>query len=58
VVARRGVDQAPVDVRTAFGRERLAAYVWPDPPKLLCLTACALCIVGFSRCHTAHLDYR
>lgn len=30
VIARRGVDQAPVDIGTAFGRERLAAYVWPD----------------------------
>jgi hypothetical protein len=30
VIARRGVDQAPIDIGTAFGRERLAAYVWPD----------------------------
>lgn len=29
VLARRGVDQAPVDIGTAFGRERLAAYVCP-----------------------------
>lgn len=30
VVARRGVDQAPIDIATAFGRERLTSYVWPD----------------------------
>ncbi|MGE3475167.1 MAG: DUF2332 domain-containing protein [Rhodospirillaceae bacterium] len=30
VLARRGVDQAPVDIGSAAGRERLLAYVWAD----------------------------
>lgn len=30
VLGRRGVDQAPVDVATPAGRERLLAYVWAD----------------------------
>ena len=30
VVERRGVDLAPVDVRTAADRDRLLAYVWPE----------------------------
>ncbi|MCA0201954.1 MAG: DUF2332 family protein [Proteobacteria bacterium] len=30
VIARRGVDQAPVDIGTPAGRERLLAYVWAD----------------------------
>ncbi len=42
VVARRGVDQAPIDVGTAFGRERLMAYVWPDQLERLDRTRAAL----------------
>lgn len=30
VLTRRGVDQAPVDISTPEGRERLLAYVWAD----------------------------
>jgi hypothetical protein len=30
VIARQGVDQAPVNVATRAGRERLLAYVWAD----------------------------
>ncbi len=30
VVARRGVDQSPVDISSPLGRERLLAYVWAD----------------------------
>lgn len=30
IMARRGVDQAPVDIGTPAGRERLLAYAWAD----------------------------
>ena len=30
VIARRGCDRAPLDVRDPLARERLLAYVWPD----------------------------
>ena len=30
VVARRGCDRTPVDVRDPLARERLLAYIWPD----------------------------
>lgn len=46
VMARRGVDQAPVDIRTAFGRERLAAYVWPDQLERLKRVRAAIAIAA------------
>jgi hypothetical protein len=46
VVARRGVDQAPIDVRTPFGRERLAAYVWPDQTERLKRVRAAIAIAA------------
>jgi len=30
IIARRGVDLAPVDLRDAHARDRLTAYVWPE----------------------------
>jgi hypothetical protein len=33
IVVRRGVDVAPVDVRSPSQRERLISYVWPDQPQ-------------------------
>ncbi|MDP1586239.1 MAG: DUF2332 family protein, partial [Prosthecobacter sp.] len=46
VIARHGVDQAPVDVRTSFGRERLAAYVWPDQTERLKRVRAAIAIAA------------
>lgn len=48
VAARRGVDQAPVDVSTPFGRQRLMAYVWPDQIERLGRVRNALAIAATS----------
>ncbi len=42
ISARRGVDLAPVDVRTEAGRLRLRAYLWPDQPERRSLTDAAV----------------
>jgi len=42
VVARRGVDQAPIRVADPAARERLTAYIWPDQPERMARLAAAL----------------
>ena len=42
IVARRGIDLSPIDVRDAASRERLLTYVWPDQPERIARLAAAL----------------
>lgn len=42
VVARSGVDIAPIDPATPAGRLRLLAYLWPDQPDRLARTEAAI----------------
>lgn len=42
IVARRGVDLAPLDPAHPAGRLRLMAYLWPDQPERLALTEAAI----------------
>jgi hypothetical protein len=44
VVARRGCDLAPIDVRDPGQAARLAAYVWPDQPERLARLSAAIAI--------------
>lgn len=46
VVARRAVDQAPVDVGDARARDRLRAYVWPDQDDRIARLEAALVIAA------------
>lgn len=46
VVARRGVDQAPIDVADPAQRDRLIAYVWPDQADRMARIAAALAIAA------------
>lgn len=41
VARRRGVDLAPLDPRSAEGRLRLLAYLWPDQPERIAMTEAA-----------------
>ncbi len=42
IVARAGVDLAPVDAADPHQRERMLAYIWPDQPERLARAAAAL----------------
>lgn len=42
VVARRGVDLSPIDVRDAVARDRLLAYVWPEQAERIARLEAAL----------------
>ncbi len=56
VVARRGVDQAPVDVGTPEGRERLLAYVWADQLERVRRIRYALKIAAADPPHVDRMD--
>jgi len=44
VVARRGVDLAPLDARDPVVAERLLAFIWPDQPERLARTQAAIAL--------------
>lgn len=44
IVARRGVDLAPLDVADPAVAERLLAFMWPDQPERLARTAAAIAL--------------
>ncbi|MCV2863629.1 DUF2332 domain-containing protein [Albidovulum sediminicola] len=46
VVARQGVDLAPIDIGQAGDRLRLRAYLWPDQTERLALTDAAISVAG------------
>lgn len=44
IVARQGVDLAPLDVADPAVAERLLAFIWPDQPERLARTAAAIAL--------------
>lgn len=46
IIARRGVDQSPIDLSSLEARARLAAYVWPDQPDRIERLEAALAIAA------------
>jgi hypothetical protein len=46
IVARRAVDQAPIDVTDPAQRERLIAYCWADQPERMARLEAALALVA------------